>query len=149
MKILLVEDDDAHACIVETALRASNDIAVDLVHERDGADAVERLQRCADGTDPGFDLILLDLKLPRLDGHEVLRRIKAEPKLRQTPVVVLTTSVSTTDLRRAYGSHVNSYLVKPVEFDEFRRMIEDLKTYWGRWNQRPAGVDTSPPLPTP
>jgi len=144
MKILLVEDDDAHACIVETALAASSDVPVEVVHRRDGAAAIDLLQKAADRGEADFDLILLDLKLPGLDGHEVLRRIKAEPRLRQTPVVVLTTSVSTSDLRRAYAQHVNSYLVKPVDFGEFQQMIKDFKSYWGRWNQRPDRVEPSP-----
>lgn len=136
MRVLLLEDDEAHATIVETALRLE-DPRVELVHLRDGAAALDRLQANASGGEASFDLVLLDLKLPRIDGHEVLRRIKADPLLRAIPVVVLTTSVSGSDLRRAYEHHANSYLVKPVDFQSFQDMIRDLNRYWATWNHRP------------
>ncbi len=84
------------------------------------------------------DLILLDLNLPKLDGHELLGQLKADEDLRAIPVVILTTSQAEIDKDRAYHNHANSYLTKPVDADAFQEMIQDLKLYWGIWNQRPA-----------
>ncbi len=82
-------------------------------------------------------LNLLDLRLPKIDGVEVLREIKADDELRRIPVVVLTTSEAERDIARAYGNHANSYLVKPVDFDKFAQLMRDLGFYWLVWNQRP------------
>ena len=86
---------------------------------------------------PRPDLILLDLKLPRMHGHEVLRTLKADDDLKMIPVVVLTTSDAEQDRRKAYGLHANGYLVKPTDFGQFRQMIGAVTSYWGVWN-RPA-----------
>jgi chemotaxis family two-component system response regulator Rcp1 len=80
-------------------------------------------------------VILLDLRLPRMDGHEVLASIKTDPLLRRIPVVILTTSQAESDRARAYSAHANSYLVKPLDFVRFHDMIQDLKMYWAVWNQ--------------
>jgi CheY-like chemotaxis protein len=79
-------------------------------------------------------LVLLDLRLPMRDGHEVLKDIKNSDELRTIPVVILTTSKNEHDLMKAYLNHANSYLVKPLGFDKFRQMTEDLETYWLKWN---------------
>jgi CheY-like chemotaxis protein len=135
---LLVEDDDDHAAIVLRTLqrnRVSN--TVDRV--ADGEQALHYLRQQPPYVGrPRPDVILLDLKLPKLDGHEVLAAIKAEPALRSIPTVVLTTSDAEIDRLRAYSNHANSYLVKPVDFQRFRQMVEDLNLYWGVWNQPPA-----------
>src|SRR5690606_31799947 len=81
------------------------------------------------------DLILLDLKAARIDGVEVLRRIKADPELRALPVVVLSATLSQEDIDAAYRHHANSFLVKPLDFNEFQCMVNDLLTYWSQWNQ--------------
>jgi CheY-like chemotaxis protein len=78
------------------------------------------------------------LKLPKIDGHEVLREIKQDPVLKVIPVVVLTTSGAESDRARAYQEHANSYLVKPLDFSKFREMADDLQLYWGMWNQPPS-----------
>src|SRR5690606_31762487 len=83
------------------------------------------------------DVVLLDLKLPKVDGLEVLAAIRADEELRDLPVVVLTTSDAEADRERAYEHHVNSYLVKPVDFEKFRQMVNDLSLYWGVWNVLP------------
>lgn len=82
-------------------------------------------------------VILLDLKLPRMDGHEVLRTLKADDELKSIPVVVLTTSDSDKDVCEAYRLHANSYLVKPANFVQFRELIGAVTRYWGAWNMPP------------
>ncbi|MEX0611962.1 MAG: response regulator, partial [Pirellulales bacterium] len=86
---------------------------------------------------PRPDLILLDLKLPRMDGHQVLRTLKGDDRFKMIPVVILTTSESETDVCEAYRLHANSYLVKPVDFARFRQMIGAVTSYWGVWNRQP------------
>ncbi len=82
-------------------------------------------------------MILLDLRLPKIDGLEVLREIKTDQILRTIPVVILTTSEAEIDVARAYSHHANSYLVKPVNFDQFTRLMDDLGFYWLAWNRQP------------
>ena len=79
---------------------------------------------------------MLDLKLPRVNGHSVLATIKADPELRNIPVVVLTTSQEPEDKVKAYSSYANSYLVKPTDSGEFSRMVKDVAVYWSVWNQQ-------------
>ena len=82
-------------------------------------------------------MVLLDLRLPKVDGHEVLYQIKRSERLRAIPVVVLTTSTSDDDLRQAYSNHVNSYLIKPLSFEDLKRTVEEIKEYWLGWNRSP------------
>jgi CheY-like chemotaxis protein len=82
-------------------------------------------------------VVLLDLKLPKKDGHEVLAEIKRDERLRVIPVVVLSTSDAETDRMQAYHLHANSYLVKPLSGDYFKKMIQDMSLYWGSWNRSP------------
>jgi len=82
-------------------------------------------------------LILLDLRLPKVDGLEVLKEIKASDELKHVPVVVLATSEDETDMSRAYDYHANSYLVKPVGFENFTKMMIELGFYWLGWNKQP------------
>jgi CheY-like chemotaxis protein len=86
------------------------------------------------------DVILLDLKLPKKDGHEVLAEIKGDDELRLIPVVILTTSDAEVDRLRAYRLSVNSYLVKPLDAEQFDDMIRDLSLYWATWNRGPHGA---------
>lgn len=135
VSFLLVEDDDDHAQLVIRSLENSR-VTNEITHVRDGAEALAYLfQR---GPYQGRrlpDVVLLDLKLPKVDGHEVLRQIKRDPELQMIPVVVLTTSAAEADTEMAYKEYANSYLVKPLDFDSFRKMAEDLKLYWSVWNQ--------------
>jgi CheY-like chemotaxis protein len=80
---------------------------------------------------------LLDLRLPKVDGLEVLRVIKSDPKLTTIPVVILTTSAAETDMVKAYEHHANSFLVKPVDFTQFSKLMDTLGYYWLAWNQYP------------
>ena len=135
--LLLVEDDDAHAMLVERSVLGSGErVTMDRVH--DGVEAVAYVRRQGEFQDrPRPDLILLDLKLPRMHGHEVLRTLKADDDLKMIPVVVLTTSDAEQDRHKAYSLHANGYLVKPTDFGKFRQMIGAVTSYWGVWN-RPA-----------
>jgi CheY-like chemotaxis protein len=81
--------------------------------------------------------MLLDLRLPRVNGVEVLKQVKEDSKLQALPVVILTTSDAELDMAKAYEYHANSYLTKPVDFCDFSRMLKDLGFYWLAWNKRP------------
>jgi CheY-like chemotaxis protein len=138
--ILLVEDDPAHAEIVRRNLEHGR-IANRLEHVRDGQAALDYLYRRNGFSDPAGSpqpgIILLDLRLPRVDGLEVLKTIKSDPNLLRIPVVVLTTSAAEADMARAYDNHANSYLVKPVEYSHFVELMDTLGYYWLAWNRRP------------
>lgn len=145
--ILLAEDDPAHAEIVRRNMELSR-IANCLKHVVDGQQALDYLYRREPFSDPASSprpgLILLDLRMPRVDGLEVLRTIKADPELVRIPVVVLTTSAAEIDIARAYDHHANSYLVKPVDFSQFLGLIESIGYYWLVWNQHPAIPEGNP-----
>ena len=138
--ILLVEDNEAHAMLTMRALEDAK-IANEIHWVADGEEAVNYLFHCGKYADkkksPRPDLILLDLRLPKLDGHEVLRIIKNSDDLKHIPVVVLTTSKREGDMAKAYNNYVNSYLVKPIDFGEFTEMIRELGFYWLIWNKHP------------
>lgn len=136
--LLLVEDDNAHARLVMLHL-ANHAEAFEVSRVSDGEQALafaRRQGRFAEAPRP--DLILLDLNLPRIHGHEVLRRLKADPDLRAIPIIVLSTSSAEFDRWEAYRNGVNSYLVKPADYEAFRDMVRDLSAYWCTWNQPPA-----------
>ncbi|HVP11725.1 MAG TPA: response regulator [Phycisphaerae bacterium] len=133
---LLVEDDDDHAELVEMALTAENGASKSVDRVSNGEEALAYLKREGKYANrPRPNLVLLDLKLPRVDGHEVLVTMKSDPELRSIPVVVLTTSQAPEDKAKAYANYANSYLAKPMDFGEFSRMVKDLSHYWTVWNQ--------------
>lgn len=136
-RFLLVEDNNAHAKLVMMQFAEYRDrIQVDRVS--DGEAALDYVfQRGPYVGRPRPDVILLDLNLPKVDGHEVLRQIKADCCLRSIPVVVLTTSQTEADTSECYRHYVNSYLVKPIDFERFKQMMRDLGQYWSAWNQSP------------
>jgi CheY-like chemotaxis protein len=144
-KFLLVEDDDDHAIIVMRSLRSEN--ANNLIDRAtDGVEAIQYLR--GEGRFQGMllpDVILLDLKLPKKDGHEVLAEIKQDERLRVIPIIVLSTSDAETDRMHAYRLHANSYLVKPLNKDYFKKMIQDMSVYWGSWNQAPRIAQPNAP----
>ena len=139
--VLLVEDDRDHEELVRRAFLDTG-ACVTLRVARHGEEALDYLFRRGEYRDaarsPRPRLILLDLRLPRKDGLEVLAEIKASPELRAIPAVVLTTSESEHDVARAFAQHANSYLVKPVEFAEFERLIGDVEAYWLNLNRQPG-----------
>ncbi len=141
IRILLVEDNDAHTKLILRAMqedRLAN--PVDCV--RDGEEALDYLFRRGAFEDPSTsprpDMILLDLKLPKIDGLEVLKTIKEDEKLREIPVVVLTSSTDARDVSMAYRHYVNSYISKPVDFDKFRQVVQELDYYWTIFNTKPV-----------
>ena len=117
-------------------------MANEVIVLRDGADALDYLLRreaYADRDDGNPAVILLDLKLPKVDGLEVLKALRASPELRSIPTVMLTSSREEPDLLRAYELGVNAYVVKPVEFKEFVAAISDLGIFWAVLNEPPPG----------
>jgi CheY-like chemotaxis protein len=140
-EILLVEDDPRDVELTLTALRESR-IANGVVVVRDGAQALEYLYRrgAYEQREEGNPaVILLDLKLPKVDGLEVLRQIKAEERLKNIPVVMLTSSREEQDLVGSYASGANAYVVKPVEFEDFLEAVRRLGLFWTVVNHPPPG----------
>lgn len=133
--ILLVEDNEDHALLIQRNLEK---IASErkVVHLSDGEQAINFLHSAAK-EDPKPALILLDLRLPRVDGIEVLREIKNTSALQSIPVIILTTSSADDDMNRAYDLRANSYLVKPADFGQFKSLMHDLGEYWLEWNRTP------------
>ena len=139
--ILLVEDDKRDLELTLIALERSQ-LANEVVILRDGAQALDYLRRegdYADRSEGNPAVILLDLKLPKVTGLEVLEAVRGDPALRSVPVVMLTSSREEPDLQRAYGLGVNAYVVKPVEFKEFVSAISDLGIFWAVLNEPPPG----------
>jgi chemotaxis family two-component system response regulator Rcp1 len=128
--VLLVEDDPGDVVIAEEALKAGN-LPTQLDVVSDGVEAMAYLRhqgRYARARRP--DLILLDLNLPRMSGHEVLAELKSDPALRRIPVVVLSTSVAPQDVARSYDLHANVYVAKPVDFNEFADVIKQIDDFF-------------------
>jgi len=138
--ILLVEDNPDHAELVLRSL-ADSQVANRIVHVEDGEAALDYLHGRGAYTDrnayPMPHLMLLDLRLPKVDGLQVLKEVKENLKLRPLPVVILTTSDAERDLAMAYEYNANSYLTKPVNFINFSKLLKDLGFYWLAWNTRP------------
>jgi len=140
VEVLLVEDNPSDAELTMRALRKRN-LANKLFHAKDGAEALDFV--FAQGPfmhrriENGPKVVLLDLKLPKVDGLEVLRRIKSDERTRRIPVVVMTSSREDKDLAMCYEHGVNGYVVKPVEFEDFSRAVSELGFYWLLLNETP------------
>jgi CheY-like chemotaxis protein len=140
LNILLVEDNPDHAELVKLSLEDHN-VLNRIVHLIDGEQALDYMfakgdyQGRTDLIKP--NLILLDLRMPKVDGLEVLKVLKANESTRSIPVVILTTSKNELDLAKAYEYHANSYLVKPVDFDNLTKLIKELGFYWLALNEKP------------
>jgi CheY-like chemotaxis protein len=145
--ILLVEDNPDHAELIRRAL-AEQSSRLRLSAVRDGEAALDYLLRRGDyrdaRTSPRPHLILLDLRLPKVDGFQVMHEVKASPELRRIPLVVLTTSAAEADMRQAYSEHANSYLVKPVDFQQFVELMGWVEKYWLEQNHQPGLPRGSP-----
>ena len=135
VEILLVEDSDDDAELTMRAIK-NNKIANRIELVRDGVEAVAYLE----SERPLPRLVLLDLKLPRMNGLDVLRKIRSNPKTRVLPVVILTSSREEPDIAAAYDLGVNSYIVKPVEFEDFVKAVTNAGLYWMLLNEPPTGV---------
>ena len=138
--VLLIEDNLSHAELIRRNFeghRIANRLRIVL----DGEKALDYLFRRGEYTDPETSprphVILLDLRLPKIDGLEVLREIKTSPELKRLPVVILTTSEAEIDVAKAYEYHANSYLTKPVDYEKFKALMDDLGFYWLAWNHYP------------
>ena len=132
VEILLVEDNANDAELTLRALKQRN--LANQVHVcRDGAEAMEFFS----GASPVPKVVLLDLKLPKVDGLEVLRRLKGDARTKAIPIVVLTSSREEPDIERAYELGANSYIVKPVDFEAFARAVSDVGLYWLLLNHPP------------
>ena len=133
IEILLVEDNEYD---IELTLRALHeDHFANTIHvARDGEEALQFLAECETAVSRGEGLmpklVLLDLKLPKVDGHEVLRHVKSNPVTKLIPVVILTSSKQDEDMLKGYLTGVNSYIQKPVNFEQFRKIVKDLGMYW-------------------
>jgi CheY-like chemotaxis protein len=139
--ILLVEDNPKDLELALLALERSN-LANEVVTVRDGAEAIDYLFRQGDfqsRPEGNPAVVLLDLKLPKIDGIEVLERVRSVDHLRSIPVVMLTTSREEKDLVRSYKLGVNAYVVKPIAFNEFITAIQDLGVFWAVLNEPPPG----------
>jgi two-component system response regulator len=141
--ILLVEDNPDDELLTLRALRKNN-VLNEVVVARDGVEALDYLFGTGEyaGRDTSVtpQLILLDLKLPKIDGLEVLRRLRADERTRLLPVVILTSSREQQDMLDGYGLGANSYVLKPVNFEQFVQAIEQLKLYWLILNEAPPAA---------
>jgi len=148
IEILLIEDNLKDAELTIRALRKSN-MNNHLIHLKNGAEALEFL--FGTGKYEGRNIsnkptvILLDLKMPKVDGFEVMIQIKVNESTKSIPVVVLTSSKESSDIERAYLLGANSYIVKPVEFDEYMNVVTDLGLYWLLKNQPPVYINKQKP----
>jgi CheY-like chemotaxis protein len=140
-RLLLVEDSPRDAELILDALEA-NQLANEVVHVRDGAEALDYLYRRGEFADrPAGQpaLMLLDLKLPKVDGLEVLRQIKGDAALKMIPVVMMTSSREEQDLLTSYQLGVNAYVVKPMKFQDFVEAVKQVGVFWAVVNQAPPG----------
>ena len=128
--VLLIEDDPGDVLITREAF-AENKVRNHLSVVNDGVKALQFLRREADYADaPRPDLILLDLNLPRMDGHEVLAHIRSDADLQRIPVVILTTSDAEEDVLRSYDLHANAYVTKPVDFERFLTVVRQIDDFF-------------------
>ena len=138
VEILLVEDNPGDISLTREAFEETR-LPITLHVVRDGVEAMEFLRREGEhGVAPRPDLILLDLNLPRMDGREVLAKIKNDPELKTIPVIVMTTSDAHQDVLKAYDLHANCYQIKPVDVEEFFAMVQAIESYWFNMTQLPT-----------
>ncbi len=145
-RILLAEDNANDVELVLNALE-QNHLANEVIVVRDGAEALDYLFRrgaYANRLEGLPVVVLLDLKMPKVDGLEALRQIKSDPTLKRIPIVMMTSSREEQDLLRSYELGVNSYLVKPVRFQQFVEAVKSLSVYWVLLNEPPPGALTKP-----
>ncbi|OQX88813.1 two-component system response regulator [candidate division KSB1 bacterium 4484_87] len=136
-KILLVEDDQHDIELTLSALVESVVPKHEIFVVNDGEAALNYIFRQGEFSNRDENnphLILLDIKMPKIDGHEVLRRVKSDPQFKQIPIVMLTSSRMEQDIRKCYEYGVNAYVVKPVNYFEFKESVQSLGNFWINWN---------------
>ncbi|MCB9895356.1 MAG: response regulator [Planctomycetes bacterium] len=142
--ILLVEDSPVQQALTRRALEDST-LDADLRVVDDGVAALQYLRREGDFSDesanPRPDIVLLDLNMPRMNGHEFLDRLKAEPKLAQIPVTVLTTSTADADVTASYARGANAFVTKPAEYEKFVELLNALGQFWAHFVKAPPPSD--------
>lgn len=130
IEILLVEDNPGDVELTRMTLRRSK-LFCNVAVAENGVEALEYLEKTSVENGPlPPDLILLDLNLPKLNGHEVLGRIKAEPAWRKIPVVIVTSSQADEDIARSYDHYANCYVTKPIDLDQFRKVVKSIEDFW-------------------
>ena len=127
VEVLLIEDNPGDVRLLEEAFRELH-ADIRMLVAKDGAEGLEMINKALDGRPP--DLILLDLNLPKVSGHDLLAHIKNNPETRRIPVIILTSSRAETDVRKAYDSHANAYLRKPSTLDDLIAAAEQIKNFW-------------------
>jgi CheY-like chemotaxis protein len=143
LQVLLVEDDLGDAALMENAF-ADHQTSTRLHHVADGADALAFVRREGLYRDaPRPDLILLDLNMPGIDGRQVLAEVKADDQLKAIPVIVLTTSAADTDIAASYMAHANAYVTKPVDLDDFDRVVTEIRNFYGHTVALPGRSDAA------
>jgi len=148
IKNILLAEDDPHDVELTLAALEEHHLANKVMVVRDGAEALDYLYRRGDfknraGTNP--ILVLLDLKMPKVNGLEVLKIIKTDAELKTIPIVVLTSSRETPDLTECYRHGVNAYVVKPVDFGDFMKAVKQLGVFWAAINEPPPAVTSNEP----
>ena len=144
ISVLLVEDDPDDVFLTRQAIER-NKLHLDLDVVADGVEALAYLRRQGSFSEAERpDLILLDLNLPRLDGRAVLAEVKSDPALRDIPVVILTTSRAEEDVLRSYALHANCYVTKPIDLDQFRKVVADIEHFWFTIVRLPSRTGGSP-----
>lgn len=140
LSILFVEDNLAHVELMRRSFAQHQSLGT-IHHVQDGQSALDFLFRrdrfAGPSPPPHPNVVLLDLRLPKIDGLEVLKEIRASDQFRRLPVVVLSTSDAPSDVAQAYEQQANSYLVKPIDFSQFLQLMADLSAYWLGWNYYP------------
>ena len=133
VEILLVDDSSIDAELIIRALK-KNDLTPKILHLKDGAVALDFIFAKGDYSDRKIEdfprVVLLDLKMPKLNGMEVLQKIREDQRTKTIPVVVFTSSKESPDIKKCYDLGVNSYVVKPIAFDQFQKAISELRSYW-------------------
>lgn len=130
IKILLVEDNEGDILLTQEALEDFK-FSIDLSVKRDGDEAMKHILSLSQDTQAGLpDLILLDINLPKKNGHEVLQQLKNHPDIKHIPVIILTTSSSEWDILHAYQEHCNSYIIKPVDVNDFFKVTSAIEDFW-------------------
>lgn len=137
MNILLVEDNPGDVLLVQKALRECP-FDIDLQIVNDGSEALDLLQSQEESSSKPPNLILLDLNLPKTNGQEVLRQVKSNQALKSIPVVVVTTSQDKKDIHQCYQNHANCYLTKPIDIDEYFKMINEVTHFWSTFVNLPS-----------